>query len=279
MNTDRLPRCTNPQAGMGKIDRMGWTAGMAFRSYGLRIGIRTNRPEAMEGIRNCLPPGWRPMRGLTVDRLFSVRVGRAGALYQGGAFQVRATDRNALMNAVEDCLQMCVAEWSPNFVFVHAGVVAWRDQAIVIPGRSMSGKSTLVAELLRAGATYYSDEYAVLDMRGYVHSYPRRLSLRQPEGKPPRRCSAEELGSPTGAKPLRVGLVAVTKYLPGAAWRPRPLTPGRAVLELLNNAVPALVKPEAVLKALHRAAPEARTIMSVRGEARETAEALLREVG
>jgi hypothetical protein len=47
---------------------------------------------------------------------------------------------------------------------------------------------------------------------------------------------------------------------------------------LLNNAVPALVKPEAVLKTLHRVAPAARTLMGARGDARETAEMLLREM-
>jgi hypothetical protein len=30
-----------------------------------------------------------------------------------------------------------------------------------------------VAELVRAGATYYSDEFAVLDSRGRVHPFPR----------------------------------------------------------------------------------------------------------
>jgi hypothetical protein len=35
---------------------------------------------------------------------------------------------------------------------------------------SYSGKTTLVSELIRAGATYYSDEYAVIDERGRVHA-------------------------------------------------------------------------------------------------------------
>ena len=47
---------------------------------------------------------------------------------------------------------------------VFPTIVTWgRGRAIVIPGRTFSGKSTLVAELVRAGATYYSDEYAVED--------------------------------------------------------------------------------------------------------------------
>ncbi len=38
----------------------------------------------------------------------------------------------------------------------------------MIVGRPQSGTSTLVAELLRAGASYYSDQYAVLDREGRI---------------------------------------------------------------------------------------------------------------
>ena len=68
------------------------------------------------------------------------------------------------------------------FVFLHAGVIGWRDRAFVFPGPSFAGKSTLIAELVRAGATYYSDEYAVVDEDGRVHPYARALQMRQSGG-------------------------------------------------------------------------------------------------
>jgi len=61
-------------------------------------------------------------------------------------------------------------------------VVAWRGRAILLPGRSYVGKSTLVMELVRAGAVYYSDEYAVLDARGRVHPFAQPVALREPDG-------------------------------------------------------------------------------------------------
>jgi hypothetical protein len=42
---------------------------------------------------------------------------------------------------------------------------------MVLPGKSFAGKTTLVAALVRAGAEYWSDEYAVLDANGDVHPY------------------------------------------------------------------------------------------------------------
>ena len=74
-------------------------------------------------------------------------------------------------------IDQAVARRSPRLLFVHAGVVGWRGLAIVIPGRGSTGKSTLVAELVRRGAVYYSDAFAVLDEAGRVHPYRGAIGL------------------------------------------------------------------------------------------------------
>jgi hypothetical protein len=183
-----------------------------------------------------------------------------------------------LFGPLESDLQLFVAEAARRRVFVHAGVVGWRGRALLIPGRSFTGKTSLVAALVRAGATYYSDEYAVLDARGRVHPYPRLLSIREAGSDTPRRCPPEALGGRAGSRPLPVGLVAVTQYRPGARWRPRALTAGQAALALLDNTVPALRKPAAVLDALQQVVSHAALLKGARGEAEEAAEALLRRM-
>lgn len=269
---------------MQQIDRLGWTDGIAFTSYGLKIGVRVNDASAMERVRSCLPPGWQPARSPDVDYLMSLHIGGPSArpnirnyslLYGGLARLARTLDPDELFQSLENGLQLFVAEWARQRIFVHAGVVGWRGRAIVLPGRTLAGKSTLVAALLRAGATYYSDEYAVLDGRGYVHPYARPLSLRQPDGQRPRRCTPEDLGGRLGVQPLPVGLVAVTRYKSGACWRPRRLTPGRTVLELLTHTIPAQRAPAQVLRTLQQVAPQARVLKGLRGEAADTAETLL----
>jgi hypothetical protein len=269
---------------MEKIDRLGWTAGLAFESYGLTVGVRVNDPAVLDRVCQCLPPGWKPARPRPVRMLFSLRVGGVGPrpgvrnyhlLYRDVEQCGRTLDLDAIFEALENELQLYVGENARQRVFVHAGVVGWRGQAIVIPGRSFSGKSTLVAALLRAGATYYSDEYAVLDRQGRVHPYPRRLALRQPAGQRPRRPRAEELGTTTGAKPLPVGLIALPRYVPGKRWDPRPLSQGQALLELMNNTLCALRKPEAALSVLQRLVQGAPVLKGVRGEADDTAQDLL----
>lgn len=179
------------------------------------------------------------------------------------------------LRRLESEIDLYVAEWARRRVFVHAGVVAWKGQAIVLPGRSYSGKTTLVAALVRAGATYYSDEHAVLDTKGRVHPYAKPLSLREDVGGGPRRCAAEDLGGLVGSKPVRVGMVTMCEYRDGARWRPRLLSPGRAVLALLAHTVPARRRPNDALAVLKRVVAEARVFSGVRGEAEEMADSVL----
>lgn len=272
---------------MAKIDRLGWAAGIGFVAYGVRIGIRVNKPEVLERLADLLPPEWKPLRSPYVDRLYSVRVGGAGPrpnvrrfhlLYAGSARLARTMDLDQVWERLEHDVQLYVAEAARRRVFVHAGVVGWRRKAIVIPGRSFSGKTTLVAALLRAGATYYSDEYAVIDARGRVHPYSKPLSLREDTGKRPRKCTAEALGSVCGVRPLPVGLVAVSQYKPGARWRPRRLSPGRAVLALFANTVPARRQPEVSLATLQQVVSRVPVLKGTRGEAEEVVDFLLQRL-
>jgi hypothetical protein len=176
-------------------------------------------------------------------------------------------DLNEVFEKLEPDLQMFVAEFARRRVFVRADVVGWRGRAIAIVGTSGSGKSTLMSELVSAGATYYSDLYAVLDKRGRVHPFPKPVAIRE---KP--------LESPSvspGFRPLPLGLVVMSHYVPGAKWRPRQLSMGHGVLALLKNTVPARRQPEASLDALKKALSEAPVISSKRGEAKEVVEFIL----
>jgi hypothetical protein len=185
------------------------------------------------------------------------------------------TDMVEATEAVLSDLELWIAECARNRVFVHAGCVAVDGQAIVLPGRSMSGKSSLTAALVRAGADYYSDEYAVFDNRGLVRPYPRRLAIRPYDGAAPRRVPVEELGGRSGRGPAKVKLIAVLRFDPGAGWQPRPLTRGPAVLRLLDNTVATRSRPRAVLSALEGATHDARALEGTRGDADDTAARLM----
>jgi hypothetical protein len=171
-------------------------------------------------------------------------------------------------------LEFQVATTAPSRLFVHAGVVEWRGQAILLPGRSRSGKTTLVAALLRAGAKYYSDEFALLDASGRVHPWARPLRIRRP-GLLPQSHPVETLGEYAGQSSLPVGLIVVTTHRAGARWRPRPLSPGQALLALIRNTLIARARPDLTIKILGRAVRGARALASRRDEAAAVAAILL----
>ena len=268
---------------MEKVDRLGWAVGQSVSSYGASVGIRVSDPSALPALLERLPPGWEPRRARKVERLYSLIVGgkeghvrRLNVLYGDWELLARTRDLDDALDSFAANVQLHVAEHASRRVFVHAGAVGWRGKAIVIPGRSFTGKTTLVEALVRAGATYYSDDYAVLDQRGLVHPFPRKLAIRRNGSYVQEHHSVESLGGVAGEKALPVGLVVVTQFAESVqGWRPRPLSAGRAVLELLSNAVAARRKPDDVLDALQRAVAGARVLKGRRGEAARVAGKIL----
>lgn len=176
----------------------------------------------------------------------------------------------AQLDALDAELRRHVATHAPEHVFVHAGVVVCDGRAIVLPATTFAGKSRLVAALVRAGAAYASDEYAVIRPDGLVEPYARPLTLRG-QG----RVTAAELGGSVHAGPAPVGLIAATRYEPGARWAPAERTAAEGALLLLAHAGQVRLDPARVLDALHRAVAEARVLEGPRGEADEAAAALL----
>ncbi len=272
---------------MQKIDRLGWVAGLSFTSYGLCIGVRVNKPELLRAVRQHLPPGWKPTRSLIVDRLYSLFIGsdparssvrRFNLLYADVERAGRTMGDEEILEIFESDVRRYVAAEARGRTFIHAGVVGWRGNAIMIPGKSMSGKTTLVAELVRAGATYYSDEYAVLDEHGLVHPYPKPLSIRENGTYKQTHYSIREFGGKIGSKPLPVGLVVLSSYKEKSKWRPRQLSVGRRLMALLAHAVSLQKQPEVVLTTLQQVVSKATVLKGVRGEAQETVARILERI-
>jgi hypothetical protein len=67
----------------------------------------------------------------------------------------------------------------------------------------------------------------------------------------------------------------MTEYRPGARWQPRVLTPGQAMLALMDNTVAARRGPEISMPILKQVVTRATTIKSKRGEASQVVAPLL----
>lgn len=177
------------------------------------------------------------------------------------------------LHVLDGAIRSIVAVRAPGLVFIHAGAVALDGRALVLPGRSMTGKTTLVAALVGAGATYLSDEYAVFDTEGRVHPYPRRLSLRTPAGR--REVAVGELGGTTARVPLPVGLVASITFESGATMELTSNDQATCAEALISNAVAARIRPAEVVGLAANVARTTRCLSGARGEADTAAQRLL----
>jgi hypothetical protein len=269
---------------MQKINRLVWAEGACFESYGVRIGIRVSQPGAIERLVPFLPPQWKtiePPREL--DALYSWVVGgdrRSNVrtfdiLYRGVGRIARTLKPEELFEIFEAKLRITVALLSRRFVFIHAAAVGWRGKAVIMPGRSFTGKSTLVEALVRAGAEYFSDEYAVLDKNGRVHPFAKPISVRAPVTLKQEPLGVKDIGGTTAEHPMRVGAILATRYRERAKSRFREASPGQGMLDLVANAVAARWAPSRVLTATRKASVGAIVLRGSRGEAREAAERLL----
>ena len=247
-----------------------WTVSDSILAYGVRIGLRTNNEETLAQLLTYLPPLWQTNSYSSVDRIFSLWIGKSvHTLFEDSVVLMKSRSLRQLLEGFAIRVKAYVAEMARGRVFVHAGAVAWNGTIIIMPGRSMSGKTSLVRELICAGAEYYSDEYAVLDRRGFVQPYPQPLAIRKSGSYVQHNYRVEELGGIVGTKTLPIGMVIVSRYRQNAHWRPRRLTTGQGVLELLNNTIPARRKPAVVMATLQRAISDATVLKSPRGDTAE----------
>jgi hypothetical protein len=265
-----------------------------FVAYGVRIGLRVTGPALLDTPeqdfrRLQLPFGWRAVEGHEADDPVSVRYElRVGSWARGSPPPYRVYAGTDLIadvcglievgRALAAHAEFFVAERAPDHLFVHAGVVGWEGRAIVMPGASFAGKTTLVQAWLERGATYYSDEFAVLDRAGRVHPFARPLAIRDGSTALTRRVPVAALGAETGTTPLPIGLVLVTSYRVGARWRPRRLTAAPTLLALMRHTVAARGNPEHSMPILKQAVSGGIALAGLRGEARPLVSAVLRHV-
>jgi hypothetical protein len=249
----------------------------ALISHGVPFRLFAKDGDLLDLMKRHAPHGSVPGKRLPADaRRFTLRPRKSGyEIFANGELLEDTETLDDALILLGGRMMNHVAEHAPEYVFLHAGVVAWEDRALLLPGVSHAGKSTLVAELVRAGATYYSDEFALLDSQGRVHPFTRDIRMRQPGTPDQVPLPLQQLDGRAGTAPLPVSMVVFTEFAEGAQWAPEVVTPGRTVLELLLHSTPVQRTPDRTLATLSAMMRHARAWRSQRGEASGTARSLL----
>jgi hypothetical protein len=271
------------EPGPTKSDGRGAT--IAIGIHGLRLELQVCQAGILDAVLGRLPLGWEVVHTDELDCQFRldylpqsespVRV-PGYHLFRNNTFTAMAHAPESAADLVENSVQMYIAEFARPQLFMHAGVVKWNGAAVVLPGSSMAGKSTLVAALVEAGATYFSDEYAVLDEDGLVSPYARPISLRQgPLGASRRELPHVRDPAAVGDRtPLPVSLVVLTRYVKGVAWNCDRLAQGEAILEMCKHMVAIQRRPAEAMAVLSKVADSAIVLRGSRGELPESVAAI-----
>lgn len=259
----------------------------SFVAFGVRIGVSLADVALLDELVGRIPADWQPIGFENLVNHYHVEwmdrsQGRDHAaqylLYGEDGSDGRQCDREHLPDSFEAVLEDFISQYAEPWIFIHAGVVGWREKAILVPATSFSGKSTLVAALVARGATYYSDEFAVMDTEGLVSAFPRPISLRMGEHHQwrTRRIKLTETQHlAPSLPPLPVGLVALLSYDPDRAFWVERLDRGTAIMALCEHSVAIRRRPGDTFAALGAIVGRARVIRGFRGEADEAAAWLL----
>lgn len=174
---------------------------------------------------------------------------------------------------VESTLGLFAAEHLTERVAVHAALIVTDRGAIVVPGATHSGKSTLARAARDRGLRVLGDEYALVDVaNGTVQGWPRPLRHRTPTGI--ERIPLDTSEEAAAFVDHDVVLIADLAF----SHDPPSLTPtsrSEMVIHVLLNTVCAAVRPEDSFRAALALTDGAMLLAGTRGEAESTLDMLL----
>lgn len=271
---------------MQKLDKLGWSHGNSYTAFGCDVGLRANSADALEEISKYVPCWIKPSPSRSVDRVVSfIKGGRKGSqrlfnlLYLDHALVARSHDFASIKDHLTDGIEIALAEKAKSHIVLHAGAVSWKGRGILIPGPSHSGKSTLVAELLKQGAVYYSDEFVAINQYGKIEPLGRPLQLRNKESNRRNIVTATEIGAKSANVPVSISLVLFAEYQELGKFKAlQIISSGLGIFRLMENCFTARTRPEGTLECLEKVVEGAKVISLSRGEANVAAGKILQSI-
>jgi len=251
------------------------------RAFGCNVLIATANLEAHTVLERYVFPSLPRMTSAAEQPDIFIRIFFAADRFQLSVDDTVVASACRAIDLVPDLIRVlddAVVQRLTTLRAVHAGAVLLGDRALLLPGTTHAGKSSLVAELLRRGATYYSDEYALIDSEGYVHPYPRPLLLRN-------GCSQQtpvlpgECNAAVGNAPVPIGWILSLEYQPTGTWSVEPVQQSEALLLLLRNTPHILTESSDMLGTFRRAVAGATCYAGRRPEAAHAVDHILQLIG
>lgn len=219
---------------------------------GVDVALECDDPACSELLELCYARMTRPSTA-TRDVL------QASLTRAGAGWRVRVAgdehtepDPVAALRSLNHELIQAAMRRARALYYVHAAVVEWRGGALVLPGLSRAGKSTLALALLLEGARLLSDEILAWDSEARrLRPLPRAVKIRDecvayfPELAHRFRGAGEGRFLPfdalapdvLAAGSARIAAVVVPRWSSDGATRLAPITRGQALLALAESSL------------------------------------------
>lgn len=256
---------------MNDLETMPWVARTGrYRALGHDFAVRTTDAALAQYLELVLRPLAATGRA---RRLYSVTGHHHGqgsySLFLDGSKVLDAPSPEAMCHVLLGHVNQEAVRQTPTHVILHASAAEHRGRALVFPARSESGKTTLVAGLVRAGFGYFTDEAAAIHPGTLVvEPYPKSLSIDPgswslfPELEPPVPAALRHFvglqwhvdpcsiraGACAGA--ARPAFVIAPHFVAGARTRLEPLSRADALVLLVEGAFNARSHGRAGVEAL-----------------------------
>lgn len=253
-----------------------------FKSFGVNIGIESNNIDLLnkivQNLSNIIPLIYIERCSESVEhKLFLKSENNCLTLFIDDEFLGSSESEENLLDYFAGRIRLKIAEFAVGKVFLHAGVVGWKGKALIFPGNSFSGKTTIVKELIKKGAVYFSDEYAILDEHGMNFPFPKNLSIRGIIDKYKQlEVDPKEFNAQIAEAAIPVGTIFLTEFEKEAEWNPVVLSQGTGVLEILPHTIPIRHNPKFSLEVLNKIANRVIIAKSKRGEAEKVVNLLFK---
>jgi len=165
---------------------MGTVAGptLSIQIGQVGVAIESEQPAAAADLRE-LYSGFPVCSGEPLVRLAARREGRSllgrprYAIYGDEQRVFARLSTNEVLPHLEWAMNWRVVARANAYIQLHAAALVREERALLLVGRSGTGKSTLAAGLLSRGWGYYGDEIALVDPSTlHVHAYPKAICIK-----------------------------------------------------------------------------------------------------
>ncbi len=152
-----------------------------FKIFNFPIRVESNSPQFLQHVGNIFH--YFKVTGPNPDvdngASFRVSIDQTSTITFGNDIIYRSPYYRYILEYLEYKIYTLLIDRFSNYYLIHAGVVAHDDKAIVLPGSSGGGKTTLIAGMLKNGFRYLTDEIGIIDPHTLrVYPFPKPLNMK-----------------------------------------------------------------------------------------------------